>query len=145
MNLTVDASVFVAAARDVEPHHAESLAFLHELHVGALRVSCPTIVLPESAAAIARRTGDDALTDEAVELILSLAGLQLLVVDFPLAERAVELAKAHRLRGADAIYVAVADASKATLVAWDSEMLVRGGNAVPTMTPSTWLAQYVRP
>ncbi|HUT37264.1 MAG TPA: PIN domain-containing protein [Planctomycetota bacterium] len=144
MNWTVDASVFVAAAREVEPHHAESLAFLHELHLGALPVICPTLVLPESAAAIARRTGDDALADEVVDLVLSLSGLRLAVLDFPLAERAVELAKARRLRGADAICAAVADAAEATLVTLDSEMLARAAKAIPTMTPAQWLAHHAR-
>ena len=144
MNVTVDASVFVAAARQVEPHHAESLAFLHELHADAAPVVCPTLVLPESAAAIARRTGDDALADEVVDLILTLAGLRLAVLDLPAAQRATDLAKAHRLRGADAVYVAVADAAEATLVTWDSEMLARAPGAVPTLTPSQWLAQHAR-
>ena len=145
MSWTVDASVFVAAARDVEPHHAESLAFIRALHMGALPVTCPTLVLPESAAAIARRTGDDALADEVVDLILSLAGLRLVALDFALAEQAVELAKAHRLRGADAVYVAVAVASEATLVTWDSEMLTRTADAVSVVTPSEWLAHRASP
>ena len=142
MNWTVDASVFVAAAREVEPHHAESRAFLRELHIGGLPVVCPTLALPESAAALARRTGDDALADEVVDLILSLSALDLVAVDVPLAERAVDLAKAHRLRGADAVYVAVAAVSGATLVTLDSEMLSRAPSAVSAMTPAQWLAQH---
>jgi len=145
MNWTVDASVFVAAAREAEPHHADSLAFLHELHVSERPVICPTLVLPESVAAIARRTGDAALADEVADLILSLAGLRLLVLDLPAAERAAHLAKAHRLRGADAVYAAVAHAAEATLVTWDLEMLARAVGAVPTLTPSQWLAQHARP
>lgn len=56
------------------------------------------------------------------------------------ARRAAKLAAALRLRGADAVYVALALEYGATLVTWDAEMLQRAPAAMLTMTPAEWLA-----
>lgn len=56
------------------------------------------------------------------------------------ARRAAELAAIYRLRGADAVYLAVAEEFGTTLVTWDGEMHTRGANVVTTMTPTEWLA-----
>ena len=37
--------------------------------------------------------------------------------------------------------VAVAEAFDATLLTWDTEMLERSPDVVPTMTPADWLAR----
>lgn len=70
-----------------------------------------------------------------------MAGLRLVPFDTPLAEHAARIAIEHRLRGADAVYTAVAQLFGATLITWDGEMLERGGKIVPTMTPAQWLEQ----
>lgn len=45
-----------------------------------------------------------------------------------------------RLRGADAVYVAVAQEYGATLIIWDQELLTRGAAAITVVTPADWLA-----
>lgn len=45
-----------------------------------------------------------------------------------------------RLRGADAVYVAVAQEYGATLIIWDQELLMRGAAAITVVTPADWLA-----
>ncbi len=52
MNLTIDASVFVSAARPSEKLYSLSYRFLQK--VKGLKVFCPTLVLAECGAAIAR-------------------------------------------------------------------------------------------
>jgi predicted nucleic acid-binding protein len=73
--------------------------------------------------------------------IRRLPSLSLALLDDALATRAAEIAMTHRLRGADAVYVAVAEAFNATLITWDTEMLERAAAVVPTVTPSDWLAR----
>jgi predicted nucleic acid-binding protein len=141
MNCTIDASVFVAAVRMEEEHYAVSRRFLHYVRAQAVNVFCPNLVLPECAAAIARPTGDSALAEELVALIESFLGLRLVTPELPLARRAAQIAIAHRLRGADSIYVAVAEVSNSLLITWDAEMLERGPAVVPTITPAQWLAE----
>jgi predicted nucleic acid-binding protein len=67
--------------------------------------------------------------------------LGLVLIDDALADRAAEIAITCRLKGADSVYVAVAEAVGATVITWDTEMLVRAAAVVPTMTPADWLAR----
>lgn len=141
MSLTVDASVFVAAARSAEQHYADSLQFLTDVQTQAEMLICPVLVLAECAAAIARPTGNPDLTLQLVGLIEALPHLQLVPITHLIARRAAQLAADHRLRGADSIYVAVAEQSGSVLIAWDKEMLERAAQVVRTMTPTDWLAR----
>lgn len=52
MKITIDASVFVAAARPAEPHYLESRAFIPEAQKVNIEVICPTLVLLECGAAL---------------------------------------------------------------------------------------------
>ncbi|MBN1582878.1 MAG: type II toxin-antitoxin system VapC family toxin [Anaerolineae bacterium] len=140
MNITIDASVFVSSARTNETHYHASRQFLIQVQDQDAILFCPSLVLPECAAAIARPTGDAALGEELVALIEAMPGLQLVHLDSSLAHRAAEIATRHRLRGADAVYVAVAEALDAILITLDAEMLERGAVVVTTMTPTQFLS-----
>ncbi|MBN1812730.1 MAG: PIN domain-containing protein [Anaerolineae bacterium] len=141
MILTIDASVFVAAARPQESHYSVSRQFLRQARLQDAMVFCPTLVLPECVAAIVRPTGDIALAEELVALIAGYPGLRLVNLDPPLAHQAAQVAIHHRLRGADSVYVAVASAANATLITWDDEILTRGAGIVTTRTPLQWMAE----
>lgn len=141
--ICIDASVFVAAARAAEEQHADSMAFLREVQAQGEEVYCPTLVLPECAAAIARRTDDPDLARQLVLLIEQYPRLHLVALTLPLAQRAAQIAAMHQLRGADAVYVAVAGAVGARLITWDVEMLNRGAAVVSTATPTMWLEESV--
>ncbi len=140
MRITIDASVFVAAARPSEPHYAESRAFISEAQKIYVEVVCPTLTLPECSAAVARRTGNIGLALGVVTMIAGWPGLQLIDLTVARAHRSARIAADQRLRGADSIYVAVAEEYAATLITWDSDMLQRGAVLVTTMTPADWLA-----
>ena len=141
MNLTVDASVFVAASRADEVHYRASRQFLQQIQAQQCDLYCPTLVLPECAAAIARPTADARLAEELVLLIEGLPRLYLVPLDHTLAQHASRVAREHRLRGADSVYVSVADTFDARLIAWDAELLVRGAGVVTTLTPQEWLEE----
>ena len=139
--ICIDGSVFVAAARVAEAQHADSMAFLNEVRTRGEEVYCPVLVLPECAAAIARRTGHPNLAEQIVLLIEQFPNLQLIALTLPLAQRTARIAGIHQLRGADAVYVATAETAGARLITWDVEMLNRGAAVVPTTTPTIWLAE----
>lgn len=143
MNLTVDASVFVAASRADEVHYLASRQFLQQARAQRCNMYCPTLVLPECAAAIARPTADATLAEELVSLVENFPRLQLVPLDVPLAHRAAQVARDHRLRGADSVYVSVAETFDSELIAWDAEMLERGADIVMTMTPREWTEEQV--
>ena len=141
MNCTLDANVLVASSRIQEPGYAASRRLLDEEHARQTAFCCPVLVLPECVAAVARATG---LREKAARMlsdIRALPTLRLVPIDEALASRAAEIAMNYGLRGADAVYVAVAEAFAATLLTWDVEMLERAPAVVPTMTPADWLAR----
>jgi len=74
-------------------------------------------------------------------MIENFPGIELVSLDISLARRAAQIAVDHRLRGADAVYVAVADAFDAAMISWDQEMLKRCPVAVETMTPVEWCGE----
>jgi predicted nucleic acid-binding protein len=132
----IDASVFVASARSDEPNYLLSRKFLRDAQTQ--EIYCPTLVLTECAAAIARQTKDPSLAEELVRIIEDFPGIYLISLDIPMARKAAQIAVEHRLRGADAVYVAVAVTFNAALISWDQEMLKRCPPAVETMTPDHW-------
>ena len=137
--LTVDANVFTAAARPAEPHFTQSRAMVIELRRSVIELVCPTLTIAELIAAIARATGDGPLAHRVARQFSGLPGLSLIALDEPLSWVAGQLAATHRLRGADAVYLAVAQQNNTTLVTWDREMLQRCRGVVPTLTPTDWL------
>ena len=137
--LAIDANVFVSAANASEPQHAASIGFLQEVRNQAVAVFCPTLILPECSAAISRPTGNAALAAALVTQIQQWPGLQLLPLSLALAQRAAVITSAQRLKGADAVYVALTEAHADTLITWDKELLQRGPAVVPTITPADWL------
>ena len=136
MSCTVDASVFVAASHPPDIHHVASLEFLRQVREQTEDLFCPTLILPECSAAIARQTDTSALAERAVALVESFPNLILVPLDASLARRAAQIAMAHRLRGADSIYVAVSETFSAKLITWDREMVQRGTVVVSAFTPT---------
>ncbi len=86
MRLTIDASVFVSAARPSEKQYPLSYRFLHR--VKGSKIFCPTLVLAECGAAIARPIGDSFLSRRLVNLIKHFPGMTQVPLDLPLALRA---------------------------------------------------------
>lgn len=140
MSLTIDASVFVASVRTQEAHHGDSLLFLSRLPQTGRQIYCPSLLVPECSASVARRTGNIELAEEIINQVQSFPNLRLLPLTRIHARQAAQLAMDHRLRGADAVYLAVAEEFGATLVTWDGEMRTRGAGVVTTVTPTEWLA-----
>lgn len=104
----VDASILVAVyhARDV--FHQPSRVWLHQqLQAGALLVA-PLLILSEVAGPITRQTGLSQAGYDAIQQIRALPRLILIPIDDDIATLGAELAADLHLRGADAIYVAVA-------------------------------------
>jgi predicted nucleic acid-binding protein len=56
-----------------------------------------------------------------------------------LADRAASLAARCKLRGADAVYVALAEALDQPLITLDQEILDRSSGVIETSTPSIWV------
>lgn len=137
---TIDASVFVNAFNPHEEGSGESLRLLSVVRERSDPVVVPTLLVPEIAAAVARATGDGS---GALAFARATAGLPHLFFEAltpTIADQAAELAAVHRLRGADAIYAAVAHRHDATLVSRDAEQRRRAAAVVDCQTPEEALA-----
>ncbi len=131
----VDASVYVALINAHEEAHADAWAWLREVHAGGEEIAAPVILVTEVAAAISRGLGEPALAWRAVQQILSRNVVELVPVAIPMAERAADIAIDHRIRGADALYVALAEHRRDELVTLDRQQLERGAAVIPTRRP----------
>ncbi|MBN1318903.1 MAG: PIN domain-containing protein [Anaerolineales bacterium] len=143
MNITIDASVFVAASKVNEKYYLASRRFLQSKRGQCHELFCPLLVLPECAAAISRPTANAKLAEELVTLIINFPRLRLVQLDMSLAQCAVEIARDYRLRGDDSVYVGVAVMFDSLLISWDAEMLERGAQKVTSMTPLDWIEKEV--
>ena len=132
---TVDASVFVNAFNPHEQGHAESLRFLATIQERGDPVIVPTLLVPEIASAVARASDDSAGALQYANATAGLPQLSLVTLTPAMARQAAELAAMHRLRGADAIYLAVARRYGTTLVSRDEEQRTRGSVAATCQTP----------
>jgi predicted nucleic acid-binding protein len=135
MMIVVDASVWVSYLLPQDIHHFASEAWLDGYIQGGGKVAAPMLLLVEIAGAIRRRTGDMTLARQAIGTLANLPELSLVELDQSLSLTAANLAATLALRGADTLYVTVAQALQAPLVTWDQEQLTRAGQLIQTRTP----------
>lgn len=133
--------MIVSLARASEETHASSFEFLREVRRRDGKLFCPSIVLAECSATIARQTDTPALAERIFSLIEALPNLSLIDIDSALARRAAEIVASQQLKASDAIYVAVAEAQDAVLVTWDAELIDYGNEVLDVITPVAWLEQ----
>ncbi len=133
--MVVDASVWVSSLVAQDTHHLSSRRWLqHHLAIGTSLI-VPTLVLAEVAGAISRRTAITELGRQAAAEILHVPGLRLVPLDADLGEEAARVAADHRLRGADAVYVATAHMLSVPLSTLDEELEVRVGGFIAIVHP----------
>ncbi len=120
----VDASVVVALNHGADPQHERCLGWLRGCLERGERLVAPHLLLVEVAAAVRRLTGRPGLARAAT------AGLQEWLGFFSLdgarAAAAAQVAAATGVRGADAVYLALAQELGEPLVTLDRQQLERG-------------------
>lgn len=142
---TIDASVYVNAANVAEAGSPVSRGLLDRIGDLQTPVFSPTLLLVEVAGALARATDDAAEGVAAARKLRTMPDHTRAVLDDLLAEEAVQLATQCRLRGADAVYGAVAKRHGCKLVTRDQQQLDRLKGAVTCLTPEEALAQLSSP
>jgi len=132
---TVDASVFVNAFNAHERGHAWSLKILSLIQQRADPIIAPTLLVAEIASAVARATDDSLGALQYANATAALPNVTLVGLTPTMARRAAELAARYRLRGADAVYLAVALRYATTLISRDEEQVSRGSRITTCLTP----------
>jgi len=138
---TIDASILTNALNSREQGSQESQKFLARVEQENCGIICPTLLIPEVAAALSRALGDHKKGMAFAMAVRDLPNLTLVSLDDSLAVAAAELAAHHRLRGADAVYAAVAKQYQTTLVTNDRQQLERLSGVLPVKQPAQALAE----
>ena len=137
--LTLDANVFVAAEIRSEPDHEAAQRVISVAVEQGLRLHLPWLAVVEASVAIGRRFGD---ADPAARLAAELAdmpGATFHPLDRTLALLAATMGAECRLRGADAVYAAVARRHGTCLITCDDELRRRTAGVIEVLTPKAWL------
>jgi predicted nucleic acid-binding protein len=140
--MIVDASVWVAIFRANDVHHDSSVQFLQSAVAKQQDLHVPNLAITEIAGVFARQTGRARLATRTVRAVLALPGLQRHELTDALADRAAAQASRCKLCGADAVYVALAEALEAPLISLDQEILDRSRRLVTVQTPQRWLQEH---
>jgi predicted nucleic acid-binding protein len=142
LRYTIDASVFVNAFNPHEEGHGASLQILAIIQERGDPVVVPALIVPEIAAAVARVNANAAAALEYALAAAALPHLTLVALTHTIARQAAELATAHKLRGADAVYLAVARRYGTTLVSRDHEQCARGSSVAMCQTPEEAIGNH---
>jgi predicted nucleic acid-binding protein len=132
----IDASVWVSRFIQDDVFYGPTREWFSQIRREAAGMAGPALLLAEFAGATARRTGDRGLARTALALLLTMPRLQLVSVDARLARLSSELAADLGLRGADAVYVALAHTLDVPLVTWDQEQIESGAVLATVHRPS---------
>lgn len=128
--IVVDASVWVSMLVPQDVNHDVSRRWLEAQTQAGQRLIEPVLMLTEVAGAIARRTGSSKIAQNAIDKLMEIPLMHIVAIDQRLGQKATELAINLYLRGADAIYVAVAHQLGVPLASWDKEQLDRASQVV---------------
>ncbi len=131
----IDASVYVAIVNTDDVHHRASRQWLESTLRAGETIQAPAIILNEVAAAVSRGVKNQRLALETIERLEHSTIIQLAPISIPLAKSAAHIAAKQRIRGCDAVYIALAADMGESLVTWDRQQKERGASLVTTFTP----------
>lgn len=138
---TLDANSFVRDASLGDAEHEACHALMARLYQRGTTIVVPFLVLAEIAGALSRSFRDPIRARLEVGLLRDLRHIQFVPIDEELAQEAADLAADRALRGADAIYMAVARRHGCALVTLDREQRERAAPVVQTLTPTEAMAE----
>ncbi|MEA1904545.1 MAG: type II toxin-antitoxin system VapC family toxin, partial [Candidatus Hadarchaeota archaeon] len=117
-------NVFIASLAKGDPNHQEAIRVIHEMESDKIRSLLPRLVPVEICGAIARVFGRK-YAGKARELLIlwrKERKIKLFNLDKNQQELAEEIAIKNRLKGADAIIIALSKGLNADLVTFDREL-----------------------
>jgi predicted nucleic acid-binding protein len=130
----IDASVYIALINAHEKDHMTSWAWFEQAQAAREPIVAPVILLAEVAAALSQGIGA-LLAHRVLGQLKHSRLIELVPVTLAMAERAAAIAADQRIRGCDAIYVALADQSGDCLITLDRGQLERSAAIVSAREP----------
>ncbi len=131
----IDASVYIALVNEDEPGFVASWQWLQAIYNNRERLAAPAIMMAEVAAGISRGKGDIIHARKIIRCLQRSRLIEFWPISLSLAARSAEIAADYRIRGCDAVYVALAEQLGTDLVSLDRQQLARGTAVVSTHSP----------
>lgn len=131
----IDASVYVSLANEADRQHDRCIAWFESSLYMADPLAAPGLLLVEVAAAIRRLTGSTKLAHHVVSEIQETERIELYPLTGARSEAAADLAAITGVRGADAVYLALAKELEEPLITLDRQQLERGKGLISVKKP----------
>lgn len=132
----IDASVYVAVANQADRHHGRSLTWLESTLREKGALAAPSLLVIEVAASIRRLTGSLDVAERVVSDLQKATAVELYPLTLARSDLAARLASLTGVRGADAVYLALAKELGEPLVTLDRQQLERGREIVEVKKPA---------
>lgn len=131
----IDASVYIALMNEHERAYVSSWAWFEQAQAAQESIIAPVILMAEVAAALSRGIGDSVLAHRVVQQLGHSEVIELLPVTLSLADHAATIAADYRIRGCDAVYVALAQQLGDSLITLDRQQLERAAAIIAVREP----------
>jgi predicted nucleic acid-binding protein len=132
----IDTSAYVSWAIATDANHYAAQAWIGQALRRRESIAAPWILAAEVASAVTRNTGDITLAVQVVHTLTSAGLVHLVPVGPVLAQQAAMIAAQFRIRGCDAIFVALAASTGETLVTFDKQQATRAAAVVAVHQPN---------
>ena len=133
--VVIDSSLWISRLLPADSNHGAARGWVARHVQSGGTLLAPTMLAIETAAGVARATNNTGVGQRAAEDLYLLPYVRLIALDAPLVEQTIRVAAGQRLRGADAIFVALAQREGVPLVTFDREQLSRAAALVPVIRP----------
>jgi predicted nucleic acid-binding protein len=133
--VVIDTSIWISHLVPADAHHASTNVWLNTISARPQRFSVPAIFLAEVSGVLARIDAPDAFVSDTVGQIDRSDRFNIAAISLGQAMLAADIARMAKIRGSDAVFVALAISLEIPLVTWDKQQRERGAVFCRTMTP----------
>jgi len=131
----IDTSVYVATLNRSEVNHQVCVQWMKKVKNDGVQLYAPNIILAEVAAAISRGQNDLEAAKSAIKHLESIILMELVPVSPELAADAAQIAAEQRIRGCDAVFVALAKQRDDILITLDRQQMERSQDIIQVSEP----------
>jgi predicted nucleic acid-binding protein len=131
----IDTSAWISRLLPTDSNHAAARKWIDQHLLGGGLLVAPVLLVVEVAAALSRQTRRPIVARRAVTQLYGLPQMSLVPIDQALIDTATDFAANLGIRGADALFIALAQQLNIPLVTFDIEQIQRPAGIIQTIRP----------